>query len=81
VKSLTHSQWQTTQPDNYTPMAFLDPLSATTIIACTPPEVEKAKAEGNAAFAAGQYAKVDHYSRAIKLAPRSAVLYGNRALA
>ena len=45
-----------------------------------PAEAEKAKAEGNAAFAAGQYAvAADHYSRAIKLAPRSAVLHGNRA--
>jgi thiol-disulfide isomerase/thioredoxin len=47
-----------------------------------PTDAEKAKIDGNAAFAAGQYAKaVDHYSRAIKLAPRSAVLHGNRAFA
>lgn len=47
-----------------------------------PTEAEKVKAEGNAAFSAGHYAEaVDHYSRAIKLAPRSAVLYSNRAFA
>jgi len=46
------------------------------------PEAEKVKADGNTAFAAGQYAvAVDHYSRAIALAPRSAVLRGNRAFA
>lgn len=44
--------------------------------------VEKARAEGNAAFSAGKYAEaVEHYTRAIGLAPRSAVLYGNRAFA
>lgn len=47
-----------------------------------PSEVEKAKAEGNAAFKAGRYAEaVEHYTRAIGLAPRSAVLYGNRSFA
>ena len=47
-----------------------------------PAEAEKAKMEGNTAFAAGEYEKaVEHYSRAIELAPKSAVLYGNRAFA
>ncbi|RDX46147.1 thioredoxin-domain-containing protein [Lentinus brumalis] len=47
-----------------------------------PADAEKAKSEGNAAFANGDYARaVEHYSRAIELAPKSAVLYGNRALA
>ena len=47
-----------------------------------PSGVEKAKAEGNAAFVAGKYAEaVEHYTRAIGLAPRSAVLYGNRSFA
>ncbi|TBU45452.1 thioredoxin-domain-containing protein [Dichomitus squalens] len=47
-----------------------------------PAEAEKAKMEGNTAFAAGEYEKaIDSYSRAIGLAPKSAVLYGNRAFA
>ena len=47
-----------------------------------PAEAEKAKTEGNAAFAAGEYERaVENYSRAIELAPKSAVLYSNRALA
>ncbi|RPD52413.1 thioredoxin-domain-containing protein [Lentinus tigrinus ALCF2SS1-7] len=47
-----------------------------------PAEAEKAKSEGNAAFAKGDYHRaVEHYSRAIEVAPKSAVLYGNRALA
>lgn len=50
--------------------------------ASKPTEADRAKAEGNAAFAAGRYAEaINHYSRAIELAPRSAVLYGNRAFA
>lgn len=44
--------------------------------------VDKVKAEGNAAFAAGKYAEaIECYSRAIELAPNNAVLYGNRAFA
>lgn len=47
-----------------------------------PSEAEKAKTEGNTAFARGEYQKaIESYSRAIDLAPKSAVLYGNRALA
>ncbi|KAI1788098.1 thioredoxin-domain-containing protein [Ganoderma leucocontextum] len=47
-----------------------------------PAEAEKAKTEGNAAFAAGEYQRaIKSYGRAIELAPKSAVLYGNRALA
>ena len=47
-----------------------------------PAEAEKAKDEGNKAFAAGKYADAaECYSRAIAVAPKSAVLYGNRALA
>ena len=50
--------------------------------AALPAEAEKAKSEGNATFAKGDYARaVEHYSRAIEIAPKSAVLYGNRALA
>ncbi|TRM55502.1 thioredoxin-domain-containing protein [Schizophyllum amplum] len=47
-----------------------------------PAAAEKAKAEGNAAFSAGDYAKaVECYSRAIDEAPDSAVLRANRAYA
>ncbi|PIL27794.1 hypothetical protein GSI_10947 [Ganoderma sinense ZZ0214-1] len=47
-----------------------------------PAEAEKAKAEGNAAFAKGEYQEaIESYTRAIEIAPKSAVLYGNRALA
>ncbi|KAI0747126.1 thioredoxin-domain-containing protein [Daedaleopsis nitida] len=47
-----------------------------------PAEAEKAKTEGNTAFARGEYERaIEHYSRAIEVAPKSAVLYGNRALA
>ncbi|KAM5541766.1 hypothetical protein V8D89_004495 [Ganoderma adspersum] len=47
-----------------------------------PAEAEKAKAEGNAAFAKGEYQNaIESYTRAIDIAPKSAVLYGNRALA
>ena len=47
-----------------------------------PAEAEKAKVEGNAAFAKGEYqSAIESYTRAIDIAPNSAVLYGNRALA
>ncbi|KAI5824461.1 thioredoxin-domain-containing protein [Schizophyllum commune Tattone D] len=47
-----------------------------------PADAEKAKAEGNAAFGAGDYAKAaEAYSRAIEKAPDSAVLLANRAFA
>ena len=47
-----------------------------------PPDAEKAKAEGNKAFSAGDYAHaVECYTRAIAAAPNAAVLYGNRAYA
>ena len=47
-----------------------------------PAEAEKAKVEGNAAFVKGEYqSAIESYTRAIEIAPKSAVLYGNRALA
>ena len=47
-----------------------------------PAEAEKAKTEGNAAFAKGEYQRaIECYTGAIEAAPQSAVLYGNRALA
>ncbi|KAK7472344.1 DnaJ (Hsp40), subfamily C, member 8, variant 2 [Stygiomarasmius scandens] len=45
-------------------------------------EAEEAKKKGNAAFAEGRYKDaVQEYTKAIELAPKSGVLYANRALA
>jgi len=45
-------------------------------------EAEEAKMKGNAAFAEGKYRDaVQEYTKAIELAPKSGVLYANRALA
>jgi thioredoxin-like negative regulator of GroEL len=47
-----------------------------------PADAEAAKAAGNAAFAAGDYAAAtEHYTRALALAPKSAQLLGNRSFA
>ncbi len=46
------------------------------------PEAEAAKVKGNKAFAAGDWsAAVDAYTEALKHAPKSPQLYGNRSLA
>ncbi|KZV71727.1 thioredoxin-domain-containing protein [Peniophora sp. CONT] len=45
------------------------------------PEAEQDKVEGNTAFAARDYkSAIAHYSAAIEKAPRTAVLYSNRAI-
>ncbi|KAL1757819.1 hypothetical protein FB107DRAFT_289014 [Schizophyllum commune] len=50
--------------------------------AAIPVEADIAKAQGNGAFAVGDYTKAAaHYSRAVELAPKWAVLRANRALA
>ncbi|KZV71728.1 hypothetical protein PENSPDRAFT_650430 [Peniophora sp. CONT] len=46
-----------------------------------PPEAEQDKADGNKAFAEKEYkSAIAHYSAAITKAPRTAVLYSNRAI-
>jgi thioredoxin len=45
------------------------------------PDAEKAKAEGNKAFTAGDYeSAITHYTTALEHAPQSAVLHANRSI-